>query len=143
MRDYDGEDDVIGGITAVFDKFLQTVSKKMGSIDQVVNIINMENWKIAFFGAGKYAMLTIITEAATDDQKLKVYGSFVAKKVASNIAEIKVDQQIPQFLRVSAASEALSSSPGKFHMKIILAGNSSCWKTDTAGKFYRYIRTYN
>ena len=35
--------------------FSKRSRKKMGSIDQVVNIINMENWKIAFFGAGKYA----------------------------------------------------------------------------------------
>ncbi len=128
IRDPQTQDELIGALTASFDRVIMRVQKDIGSAKEVLDIITINQSKYIFISAGTNAILTIISEENTPDQRLKVYGFHVAKKIELYIDEKPVDIEIPQYIEVLANMRQDSIPTGQFKMKIAIIGDPGVGK---------------
>ncbi len=101
----------------------------------MLDIITINQSKYIFISAGTNAILTIISEENTPDQRLKVYGFHVAKKIELYIDEKPVDIEIPQYIEVLANMRQDSIPTGQFKMKIAIIGDPGVGKKSFVNQY--------
>lgn len=135
LRNTSTEDEAIGAVTAVFDGFVNRFKNDLGSAKEYTTIISVDNQKMLFVSAGPQAIFTILAEKTVADNRLKVYGEHIAKKIALILEKDEIQPEIPPIIHILAGLKISEFPKGNFSAKVIVLGDPLVGKTSLIRRF--------
>ena len=129
------EDEAIGAVTAVFDSFINRIKTDLGTAKEFVTILSVDDQKMLFVSAGENAILTVLAEKTVQDNRLKVYGEHIAKKIQLVLNGDEIQSEIPPIIHILANLKRIEFPKGNFSAKIIVLGDPMVGKTSLIRRF--------
>ncbi|MHA1149326.1 MAG: GTP-binding protein [Promethearchaeota archaeon] len=129
-------EEIIGGISAVLDGYIDRIKNEFGTESSFFNITVIGDKKFAYCSKGPNSILTTIASPDTSDMALKVFSEHIATKIELIIeGKENVSLETPQIVKVISEMRGGKLPPGEFSTKVIITGNYSVGKTSLINRF--------
>ncbi|MFX1274520.1 MAG: GTP-binding protein [Promethearchaeota archaeon] len=128
-------DDIIGGLSAILDSYIDRIKAEFETQSNFCNITNMGDKKFIYCSMGPNSILTTISEPDTSDVTLRVLSEYVAEKIELILNKEEVSLEIPDIVKSLSKTREGKFPPGKFSIKLILTGDFKVGKTSLIKRF--------
>ncbi|MFX1455228.1 MAG: GTP-binding protein [Promethearchaeota archaeon] len=136
--DEEESDSVLGAISAILDNYIERIKNEFGSQGNFFNMTTTGEKKFTFCSQGPRAILTTVSEQATNDIELKVYSEHIAGKIELILdGNEEVSTEIPEIIKALAKTRegTLPKFVGEYSNKVILTGDFKVGKTSLIRRF--------